>query len=180
MSTAYSASVRRWSLTGGPARRARVLDRRRRLGQVLVSGLAAGLALFHGQLLWQRVASFTLLEPLVAMRWGAALPILAGFVYLQMVGISVVWGHKALILWLLVLLVHAGMMPAAGYQPPAEPGLLLALSLWGFALRAIFGERDRPAGVPGLVRILSARRAPRSPRETGFLDSLSPRPPPAV
>ncbi len=180
MST-FSVSASRRSLSNGSARRIRALDVKRRLGRLLVLGLAAGLALFHGQLLWQRIASFTLLDPLVAIRWAAATLILAGFVYLQLAGSSVLWGHKALILWLLVLLVHAGTVPAQGYQPLAEPGLLLAISFWGFALRAILGELERLAGgrAPRPARILSAGRAAGRPREAEFPEPLSPRPPPA-
>ncbi len=145
-------------------------------------GLVAGLALFHSQLLWQRIASFTLFEPLVALRWSVAGLLVVGFVTLGRAGVSVIWGHKALILWLLVLLCHAGAVGPVGHQPPAEPGLLLALSLWGFTLRAILGELDRLAGggTPRLVRILSPGRPPGLPRDPRFLELLSPRPPPAV
>ncbi len=176
------ASVPRRPLNSGPARRARAFDLRRCLGRVLASVLVAGLALLHGQLLWQRIASYTLLEPLVALRWGVAMLILAGFVYLRRAGISIVLGHKALILWLLVLLIHAGMVvPIESHQPRAEPGLLLAISLWGFALRAILGERGHLAGgrVPRRVRILPAGRPPGLPSEPELLASLHPRPPPA-
>ena len=153
-----------------------------RIGRFLAAGLVAGLVLFHSQLLWQRIASFTLFEPLVAVRWCAAMLLLAGFVGLQRAGVSVIWGHKALILWLLVLLCHAGAVsPASGHQPLAEPGLLLAISLWGFALRVILGELDRLAGggVPLGARLLPTDRPPGLPRDPRFLEPLSPRPPPA-
>ena len=45
---------------------------KRSLGiSILAAGLVAGLTVFHGQLLGQRIADLTLLEPLVALRWGA-------------------------------------------------------------------------------------------------------------
>ncbi len=180
--SAPQRTLNRPPLNSGPTRRARTFDLRRYLGKVLVSGLVAGLALLHGQLLWQRIASYTLLEPLVALRWGVAMLVLAGFVYLRRAGISVVLGHKALILWLLVLLVHVGtVVPAEGHQPLAEPGLLLAVSLWSFALRAILGELDRLAGgrIPCFARILPAGRPPALPRDPELAASLYPRPPPA-
>lgn len=154
-----------------------------RLGKLLATGMVAALVLLHGQLLWQRIASLTLFEPLVALRWGVAALLSAAFVYLHRAGISVVWGHKALILWLLVLLCHAGMVaPAPDHQPLAEPGVLLALSLWGFALRAILGELDRLAGgiVPRFAYVRPAGRPPGPARATAFLEPLSPRPPPGV
>ena len=151
-----------------------------RIGRFLAAGLVAGLVLFHSQLLWQRIASFTLFEPLIALRWGVAALLLAGFVYLQRAGVSVIWGHKALILWLLVLLCHAGTVsPAWGHQPLAEPELLLAISLWGFALRVILGELDRVAVVRLIARLPLSGRPPGVPCDPRFLEPLSPRPPPA-
>lgn len=141
------------------------------------------LALFHGHLLWQRIESFSLFEPWVALRWGAAALLLAGFGFLQRAGVSVVWGHKAQVLWLLVLLLHAGAVaPIEGHQPLAEPGLILAVSLWGFALRAILGELDRRVGgaLPLFARARAADRAPGPANRVGFLEPLSARPPPAV
>ncbi len=156
---------------------------RRRPARALAFCLAIGLVLFHGLLLWQRIASTTLLEPLVALRWSAAALMLAGFVYLRHAGASVVRGDKAQVLWLLVLLLHAGMVPAIdGHRPLAEPGLLLAVALWGFALRAILGEPARRAGggVTRFERFLAAPRSPRPPNLARFLAPLSPRPPPVA
>ena len=149
----------------------------RRLGRVVASGLVAALVLLHGQLLWQRIASLTLFEPWVALRWGIAAGAFAGFVYLQRAGVSVVRGHRALVLWLLVLVCHASVLPAASQQLLAEPGLMLAVSLSGFALRAFL--EDRRAAVPLALRGHRARRATARPRALIFLEPLSPRPPPA-
>ncbi len=181
MPTEYPVAADRQPPTSDAAGKSYGPGVKRRLGQLLATGLVAGLALFHSQLLWQRIASFTLFEPLIAVRWGTAVLLLAGFVRLQRAGVSVIWGHKALILWLLVLLCHAGMVaPVEGYQPLAVPGLLLAISLWGFALRAILGELDRLAGGGGplFARIPPASRPPGLPRDSLFLEPLSPRPPP--
>ena len=153
-----------------------------KLSSLLAASLLAGLVLFHGYLLWQRIASTTLLEPMVALRWGAAALLLVGFAYLQRSGISLIRGHRALVLWLLVLLLHAGMVPAAeGLRPLAEPELLLAATLWGFALREVFGALGRQAG-DGTPRfaLARARYAPRPQRSPDYLESLSPRPPPAA
>ena len=127
------------------------------------------------------VASSTLLEPWVTVRWAVAALCLAGFAYLRRTGVSIVWGRKALILWLLVLLCHAGTVaPAESHQPIAAPGILLAISFWSLALRAILGEPDRMvAAAPLFARILTARR-PGRPHEPGYFEPLSPRPPPAV
>ncbi len=154
-----------------------------RLARLLAAGLVVGLALFHSQLLWHRIASFTLFEPLIAVRWGIAALLLAGFACLQRAGVSVIWGHKALILWLLVLLCHSGAVGLAeGHQLLAEPGVLLAFSLWGFTLRVILGDLDRMAGrvVPQLAGFLLSDRPPGLPADPGCLGSLSPRAPPVA
>ncbi len=182
MSTGPSASASGQSLHGDPARRVRIPEASGRLGKLLASVLVAGLVLFHGRMLWQRVASFSLFEPWVALRWAAAALLLGAFVSLQRTGISVLWGHKALILWLLVLLCHAGAVaPPDGHQALAEPGLLLAVSLWGFALRAILGELKRlvASAPPSLAPFSSAACPPGLPCAPGSLTRLSPRPPPA-
>ena len=152
-----------------------------RLGRFLATSLVASLAFFHSHLLWQRIASFTLFEPLVALRWGGAALLFAGFVCLQRAGISVIWGHKALILWLLVLLCHAGAIaPVEGHQPLAEPGLLLAVS---FSELCPVDDPRRSS-----TAWASATRPPRGscrhtiwplyPATPRFLEPLSPRPPP--
>ncbi len=153
---------------------------RRIAGRGAVAGLIAGLTLYHGQLLGQRIADLTLLEPFVALRWGAAALMVFGLVHLQRSGVSLVWGRRALILWLLVLLLHAGSVPAVDVQLLAEPGLLLTLPLWAFALRVVLGERRGAGGVPSLAFLPAFRDRPaRPPREPGLLAPLSPRAPPA-
>lgn len=154
----------------------RAPDSRHRLGKAVTATLVGGLALFHGQLLWQRIESFTLLEPLVALRWSAAVLAFAGFIHLQRSGASLVRDRKALVLWLLVLMLHAGL-PAGAPQPLVEPGMLLVLSLWSIAL--LLG------GLGGhlLERRTAQRLAPchsKIPCAAGFFDPLSPRPPPAL
>lgn len=180
MASAPKAASHRQPHLKGAARTSRRPSVMGRLGRFLATGLVAVLALLHSQLLWQRIASFTLFEPLVALRWGAAVLLLAGFVYLQRAGVSVIWGHKALVLWLLVLLCHAGAVaPVESHQPLAEPGLLLAISFWSFALWAILGMSDRLGnGNITFPRILSAGNLPALPRDPRFLELLSPRPPP--
>ena len=153
---------------------------RRIVGRVLAAGLVAGLTVFHGQLLGQRIADLTLLEPLVALRWGAAALMVLGLVQMQRAGISVVWGRRALILWLLVLLLHAGSVPTVDVQLPA---MLLTLPFWALALRLVLGQRRDAAGAPPCPAPWAAAlrdRPARPPREPGLLASLSPRAPPAL
>ena len=88
--------------------------------------------LYHAILLWQRVADLTLLEPAIAARWLATLLLLLGLFRLHHRGVPLIWGRKALVFWLLVLLLHVSF-----YGPLAEgveanfdierAGLMLAL-----------------------------------------------------
>ncbi len=148
----------------------RALKVRQRLGKVSTVCLVACLAFLHGLLLWQRIESLTLLQPMVALRWGFAVLALAGFVQQQRAEGSVFRGRKALILWLLVLVLHAGTLPAT------EPGMLLLLSLWGAALLL--------SGLGGQVQVLRLAPPPPAdrPRISGgaWFEPLSPRPPPAA
>ena len=165
------------SATSNPGPAGRSNAGRSNAGRALAAGLIAGLTLYHGLLLGQRIADLTLLQPLVALRWGAAALLAIGLIQLQRSGVSLLWGRRALILWLLVLLLHAGSVPAVGVQLLAEPGLLLPLSFWAFALRAVLGDR-RWATAPAPCLPALRDRPGRPPREPGLLAPLSPRAPP--
>src|SRR5512134_2738482 len=78
----------------------------------LVSSLgltaAALLAVLHAFILWDRVVHGRLSDPGVALRWlgGAALTV--ALLALRRRGVSLFRGRRALVFWLLVLLLHAG------------------------------------------------------------------------
>lgn len=145
-------------------------------------GLWAALLWFHAHLLWDRITNLTLFEPLVALRWGTAVLLIAALVRLQHIGVPLFRGRRALILWLVILLLHAGSVAAVGSQLEivADFGLLIALSLWFLALEDVFGKRTRTAGLV-LRRTWVPQLAPaRLPCAAGSLDPLSPRPPPLI
>lgn len=151
--------------------------------------LVALVVLYHAVLLWQRVADLTLLEPVVAARWLATFFLLLGLFRLRHRGFPLIWGRKALVFWLLVVLLHVSF-----YGPLAEgveasidiqrAGLMLALpaTVVGVTLAAVC--------LALLVRFLGARAArPRrtcSPLEApdgpsllaGWTLQLASRPPP--
>lgn len=160
------------------------------LAAVVGSALVALVVLYHAFLLWQRVADLTLLEPAVAARWLATLLLLLALYRLHQRGVPLIWGRKALVFWLLVLLLHVSF-----YGPLAEgveasidiqrAGLMLALPatfisvalatvclvlLLGFlgarAIRPapIFSPLDPPSG---------------SSPQVGWTLQLASRPPPA-
>jgi len=77
-----------------------------------VSGLAlvaiATLVLLHMAVLWDRVVHGRLTDPEVGLRWLGAAVLIAGLLVLRRLGIPLLWGRRALVFWLLVLLLHAG------------------------------------------------------------------------
>ena len=76
-----------------------------RLG--LVSACAAGLIGLHIRLLWLRFAEGSLWSPMVAARWVAAVVLCVTLLLLRRAGIPLFWGRKALVFWVLVLVLHA-------------------------------------------------------------------------
>ncbi len=151
------------------------------LTRALVRLAVASLVVYHALLLWDRAASLTLLDPAVALRWGAAVALGLGLVRLQRAGVPLLSGRKALVVWSLVALLHAGMAPGIGglaaTLAEADSGLWLALSLSGLLL--LLGTRTgasralltRATPGPSTPEALPALRA-------ACLAVLSPRPPP--
>lgn len=160
-----------------------------RLGALALG--AAYLVALHAELLWQRIASQTLLEPLVALKWGAAAALVVALLRLQSAGVSLWRGRRAVVFWMLVLLLHAGAaVPAAGelaadLADQAEAGLLFVLPLCA-SVATVFelGRRllDRRAtarpAVPGVPRWLRFEPPSGPAFAHGFGRVLSSRPPP--
>ncbi len=144
---------------------------------------AATLVLLHVSILWDRVAQGRLSEPGVALRWLAAVLLVVALQALRRRGVSLLWGRRALVFWLLVLLLHAGtavpqdpshrtapeqllfVVPAAA-APACLVVVLFVTQLAGAALA-------RPAAALACVQ---AGGAPA--RRGGFLPALASRPPP--
>ncbi len=157
-------------------------ERRTLLVRALLRLAAAGLVVFHGFLLWDRIASLTLLDPVIALRWGAAAALVLGLVRLQRAGVPLLSGRKALVVWSLVALLHATMVPGIGgltaTLAEADAGLWLVLSLSG--LLVLLGTRVAKSrtvpghGMPGVSTGLTPAF------RVACLALLSPRPPPAA
>lgn len=81
----------------------------------------AGLAIFHISLFWDRLVGGQLLDPLVAGRWLAAAALASGLVALRRRGVSLVAGRRALVVWLLVVLLHYSAKPAVTVADAGHP-----------------------------------------------------------
>lgn len=147
--------------------------------------LLAVLAGFHVWLLGLHLVTGEAFEPTTAVRWLLALAVLAGFRALSRRGLPLLFGRRAVGLWLLVVVIHASAAADGGSTAfsPAIPESVTALAqlsavtaalgvLMAAALAAGTGRGSprrfgRPA--PSLVAGLPAR---------GFVLLFSPRPPP--
>lgn len=148
------------------------------------AALAFVLVVFHVLLLWRRVADASLLEPEVALRWLAACLLMAAPLAALKAGIRLLEGRRAVIFWLLVLLLHvnvpavadpAALSPAApALLPllwPLATGVLVALltlaaaaAVSGTALRRLGRRLPQPAWAlaGGPITPLYSRPPPRS------------------
>ena len=139
--------------------------------------LTALLALFHGRLLWQRLADGSLLQPVVIARWAVSAFLVVALFQLWSKGRPVLRGRRASVLWLVVVLVHAmapgGALPAV--EPVAEmvPAALAMLAFLAFV----------PAATPSLgssviIRLQYRRRQRPRRFSAGWCRVLFSRPPP--
>jgi len=143
-------------------------------------GAAASLVVFHAALLWMHLLSGRLFEPAVALRWGIGL-LLVGLLWaLRRAGVPLLWGRRALVVWVLVALLHVSaarpattdsmtpspgdvtlsvmVLPAAGLVCTAGLLLLAALMWRGWRLPAPVARTCRSSVGPSLR---SARSSPR-------------------
>jgi hypothetical protein len=153
---------------------------------VAVSALA--LVVFHLLLFWNQIGNGRLLDPAVAMRWGMSALLLVVLTALRRAGVPVVWGRRALVVWVLVALLHWAAVPAGDLDGISQggaqatqvlldlptggaAGLLLAASLMLLLLlraralpsaaRAVRVRRFAAAGIH--AAILSLHLASRAP-----------------
>jgi hypothetical protein len=158
--------------------------RARRVTSALVLIPVVALVLFHAALLWARVSAGRLADPNVGLRWAGAALLIAALIVLRRRGVSLFWGRRALVFWLLVLLLHAGIaapVPLTFHAdsakllfvlPASAAPLALAFSLM---LARLLREHDELRPVACRSRTGDGRPATRR----GVLLQLAPRAPPA-
>jgi hypothetical protein len=127
-----------------------------------VAASALGLVVFHAALFWNHIGEGRLLDPAVAARWGIGALLLLALAALRRAGVPLLWGRRALVVWVLVALLHWTAAPAAD-GTPARGGAMALLLV------------DLPVGASVtllaaslfLLILLRARAAPRSTRALG-------------
>ncbi len=147
----------------------------------------AVLVVFHLWLLWTHIVTGRLLEPDVLLRWAVAAFVAAALLALYRLHLSLFWGRRAVVLWLLVVLIHGHaawsgqtQLALADALPEAVAALMpvgaVAATVLLVVAAARAGER-RVASLPRLAPV--AARFATGPRPGSAPPPFSPRPPPA-
>jgi hypothetical protein len=149
-------------------------------------GLVAvvSLVILHVSILWARVTQGRLGEPVIALRWGAAFVLLLALPALRRRGVPLLWGRRALVFWLLVLVLHAGMGVPQDAAPRVAPEQLLFVLPAAVAPACLLFVLLATPLVSAVLAIpavdLALRTAGGIPaRRRGFRLALASRPPPA-
>ncbi|HEX6211301.1 MAG TPA: hypothetical protein VF136_11025 [Methylomirabilota bacterium] len=83
---------------------------------------ALGLVVFHVWLFARQLLAGQLLDPDLALRWATGGLLVAALVWLRRRGVPLLYGRRALSVWLLVALLHCwGAAASAGSQEPPVP-----------------------------------------------------------
>lgn len=148
-----------------------------------LSLVGGAVALFHAGLLAERLRDLSIAEPAVLASWlgAAVLGLLA--LYLRRRNLPIASGRSGLVFWLLVLLLHLGLMPTAPAILRAEQLLALPLEFAAIvlvgALLLVFGTRLAARRPVPLHRELAHRRPLPSLALGSVAARFAPRPPPA-
>ena len=162
----------------------------RNLLRALPASLLVALLAFHGWLLYGGIASGRIFDIDVALRWVAGLALSAVFVGFWRVGVPLLRGRRAVVLWALVVILHAHAMasrPVAldADAPAAQTLISLAVQLGG-PLAAAFGLILLAIGLRTSVTAFLRRLLALLPSDplahvrTGGLSLAAPRPPPVI
>ena len=165
-------------------RRRRLTSRVRPLVSTVAVVSVATLVPLHVALLWDRFSHGRLSDPEVALRWLGAAVLTVAVLALRRLGIPLLWGRRALVFWLLVLLLHAGAAAPEDPAAHATPVRLLFVvpasvaPLWVLLVLLVAPLVQRAGQAPVLLPMRGfADSAPAL--RGGFLLALSPRAPPA-
>jgi hypothetical protein len=143
------------------------------------------LVVFHAWLLWAHLLDGKAFEPGTAMRWLVAVGVLVGFRALSRLGLPLLSGRRAVVLWLLVILIHCHAVWTGDVITPdlGVPETLHALSqltgsisVLGALIVALVAAHD--AAAVQRRRTLPAPALIAGLPSDGFTFRFAPRPPP--
>ena len=165
---------------------------RRVVVPVAIAAPVAFLLYLHIRIFTERLLDLTILEPVVAVKWLASLLILAVLLKFRRAGNPLLKGRKALVVWMLVLLLHVQISAPIGsdvgtkFDPQQSmllTFLLPALISTAVSLALSFGRFSRIArrlrSQRSAAILLRRRLPPKSRLLAGFSLAILSRPPPA-
>jgi hypothetical protein len=153
----------------------------------VAAALGGLLVLFHAWLLGSQAWDGQLAEPGLLLRWLIAAGLVAALAGLHRRGVSMVWGRKAVAIWLLAALLHSPALTSSADQhaSPARPETVtalvqiaaasVALGLGLLLVAALIGRL--PARAPTLAGLAPARAGHAS--DASRVVRFAPRPPPS-
>jgi len=94
---------------------------------IAVSALA--LVVFHVLLFRDQIGDGRLFDPAVAVRWGISALLLLAIAGLRRAGVPVLWGRRALVVWVLVAVLHWAALPAGDVDSITQGGVQTTLVL---------------------------------------------------
>ena len=155
-------------VTGVFQSRSRLARGARRVLSTAIALAVLALVVFHVALFWNQLGSGRLVDPAVAARWGAGGLLLVALAALRRAGVPLLWGRRALVVWVLVALLHWTAVPATSAGAPERGGAMALLFV------------ELPASAPlltvsvFLLFLLRARRAPHIARRMGLCVPAAP------
>lgn len=138
--------------------------------------LLSGILLFHAALLWEQIESSKITEPLTAMRWLAVPLVIGALVLLRRRRISLYRSRPAVVLWLLVALLHLGVVGDGSSTLLAEPIELMLLG--AIVVQFVLPTRNREQQL-SVLRLLARQMQSCFPTACVVPEGYSPRPPPS-
>lgn len=123
-----TGTLRSVGISSRPA--GRVASGARIVLSLVLGGTAAALVLLHLAIFWSHLDSGALLDPAIAGRWLLGVVLVGFLVLLRRRGVPLLWGRRALVVWMLVVLLHwtagAPGQPAT-IEAPHATGILFLL-----------------------------------------------------
>ena len=143
----------------------------------------AVLAGFHLWLLGSQLLDGRLADASVLLRWGVAAALAAALWSLRRQGVSIIWGRKAVTVWLLAAVLHGPALTdrIAGDGDAAASAAAVLVQVTGtLIVAAVLFAAILFAAARPRIAFASARVARRSPRLIFSLsgEPFAPRPPP--
>jgi hypothetical protein len=146
---------------------------------------------FHALIFWRHLLSGALADPGKGLAWAIGFVLFGFMVALRRAGVPLLWGRRALVVWIMVALLHVGALKPGHLDATAlgtatdatlslftlPPSIVSLAALAGLLLVLLSAGRRRRAPLALAVAVVRARAAHR-PVQDGLFAPLPSRAPP--